>query len=149
MEGKNMRDINVKEKVQLLLKSIETSESKPVGYINASKYIQHNLLVGDGLEGFGAILKELPENSAKVNTVRILEDGDYVIAHTEYNFFGPKAGFDVFRFEDGLIVEHWDNLQEIMKPNPSGHTMFDGETEVKDLSKTSENKCLRLYLIVQ
>jgi len=37
----------------------------------------------------------------------------YVFAHTEYNFFGPKIGFDVFRFEDGLIVEHWDTIQEI------------------------------------
>ena len=32
--------------------------------------------------------------------------------HTDYNFFGPKIGFDIFRFEDGKIVEHWDNLQE-------------------------------------
>jgi predicted SnoaL-like aldol condensation-catalyzing enzyme len=48
-----------------------------------------------------------------VNTVRVLQDGDFVATHTEYNFFGPKAGFDIFRFENGLIVEHWNNLQEI------------------------------------
>jgi predicted SnoaL-like aldol condensation-catalyzing enzyme len=28
---------------------------------------------------------------------------------SEYDFFGPKVGFDVFRFENGEIVEHWDN----------------------------------------
>jgi predicted SnoaL-like aldol condensation-catalyzing enzyme len=40
-------------------------------------------------------------------------------------------------------VEHWDNLQETpSKPNPSGHTMTDGPTEVKDLDKTEANKRL-------
>jgi predicted SnoaL-like aldol condensation-catalyzing enzyme len=66
-----------------------------------------------------------------------------VFAHTDYNFFGPKIGFDVFRFEDGKIVEHWDNLQEKpAKPNPGSRTMTDGPTEVKDLDKTEANKKL-------
>jgi hypothetical protein len=44
--------------------------------------------------------------------VRVFQDSDFVFAHTEYDFFGPKIGFDIFRFEEGLIVEHWDNLHE-------------------------------------
>ena len=60
--------------------------------------------------------------------------------HTEYDFFGPKVGFDVFRFEDGKIVEHWDNLAEITAPNPSGRTQLDGETEITDRDKTAANK---------
>lgn len=132
-----------KEKVVALLKAIETGASEPVGYINPNKYIQHNLAVGDGLAGFGAVLQALPPKSAKVNTVRAFQDGDFVFTHTDYNFFGPKIGFDIFRFENGLIVEHWDNLQETpAKPNPSGHTMIDGETTVKDLDKTESNKTL-------
>ena len=134
--------MNNKEKVVALLKSIETGATEPVGYINPSQYIQHNLAVGDGLAGFGAVLQALPPQSAKVNTVRILQDGDYVAAHTEYNFFGPKAGFDIFRFENGLIVEHWDNLQEIAPINPSGHSMFDGPTTLADVTKTEANKAL-------
>jgi hypothetical protein len=31
----------------------------------------------------------------------VFEDGDFVFAHTDYDFFGPKIGFDVFRFENG------------------------------------------------
>ena len=135
-------DISNKEKVVALLKSIETGDTVPVGYINANKYIQHNLAVADGLAGFGALLAQLPAGSAKVNTVRAFQDGDYVFTHTAYNFFGPKIGFDIFRFEDGKIVEHWDNLQETAQPNPSGHTMTDGSTEVKDLDKTEANKTL-------
>lgn len=133
-------ELSNKEKVVALLKSIETGASEPVGYINPEKYIQHNLSAEDGLAGFGKLLQALPKNSAKVNTVRAFEDGNFVVAHTEYNFFGPKAGFDIFRFEDGKIVEHWDNLQEIAGPNPSGHTMFDGAADIGDLNKTSANK---------
>lgn len=132
-----------KQKVVALLKSIETGDTEPVGYINPNKYIQHNLGVADGLAGFGALLQQLPPNSAKVNTVRVFQDGDYVFTHTNYSFFGPKIGFDIFRFEDGKIVEHWDNLQETpAKANPSGHSMIDGATEVLDLDKTAANKAL-------
>jgi len=136
-------ELSNKEKVVALLKSIETGAQEPVGYINPNKYIQHNLRVADGLAGFGALLQQLPPNSAKVNTVRAFQDGDLVFTHTDYNFFGPKIGFDIFRFEDGKIVEHWDNLQETpKKPNPSGRTMVDGSTEITDLDKTKENKAL-------
>jgi predicted SnoaL-like aldol condensation-catalyzing enzyme len=132
-----------KEQTRDLLKSIETGDPKPAGVINPKKYIQHNLAVADGIEGFAALLNLLPKGTAKVNTIRVFQDGDFVFAHTDYDFFGPKIGFDVFRFEDGKIVEHWDNLQEKpSKPNPSGHTMLDGPSEVKDLSKTAKNKQL-------
>jgi predicted SnoaL-like aldol condensation-catalyzing enzyme len=123
-----------------LLKSIETGASGPVKVINPNNYIQHNLGVADGLAGFGQLLTVLPKGSARVNTVRVFEDGDLVVAHTEYNFFGPKIGFDIFRFEDGKIVEHWDNLQETAGPNPSGHSMIDGSVSVSDLNKTAANK---------
>jgi len=132
-----------KQQVTDLLKSIETGNPEPVSYINPNKYIQHNLAVADGLAGFGAVLQALPKDSAKVNTVRVFQDGEYVFSHTEYDFFGPKIGFDVFRFENGLIVEHWDNLQVTPETtNPSGHSMIDGNTEVKDLDKTEDNKIL-------
>ncbi len=131
-----------KLKVVELLKSIETGAIEPVAYINPNKYIQHNLAVGDGLAGFGAVLQALPKGSAKANTYRAFQDGNFVFTHTEYDFFGPKIGFDIFRFEDGKIVEHWDNLQETAKPNPSGHTMIDGTAELKDLDKTETNKTL-------
>ncbi|WP_109852491.1 nuclear transport factor 2 family protein [Aquimarina sp. AU58] len=131
-----------KEKVVALLTSLETGDQKPVSYINPNKYIQHNLAVADGLEGFGALLQNAPEGGFKAKVVRTYQDGDYVFTHTEYDFFGDKVGFDVFRFENGLIVEHWDNLLEKKAPNPSGHTQTDGPTEVKDLDKTEANKNL-------
>ncbi|MDI9862899.1 hypothetical protein QM480_01080 [Flectobacillus sp. DC10W] len=139
---KSQSKMDNKQKVVALLKAIETGDNEPVGYINTCKYIQHNLAVGDGLAGFGAVLQALPKGSTKVNTVRVFQDGNFVFTHTDYNFFGPKIGFDIFRFENGKIVEHWDNLQETAKPNPSGHTMIDGTTEINDLDKTFANKAL-------
>jgi predicted SnoaL-like aldol condensation-catalyzing enzyme len=139
----NTVNTNLKPQVSALLKNIETGEAGPVASINANKYVQHNLAVGDGLAGFGAVLQSLPKGSAKVNTVRVFQDGDFVFAHTEYNFFGPKIGFDIFRFESGKIVEHWDNLQVTpTAPNPSGRSMIDGPTVASDLDKTVDNKAL-------
>ena len=134
------KELSNKEKSVALLKSIETGEKEPIAYINPNKYIQHNLGIADGLAGFGAALSQLPEGSARVNTVRAFEDGDYVFTHTDYNFFGEKAGFDIFRFENGLIVEHWDNLAVKTPANPSGRTQLDGPTKITDLEKTSDNK---------
>ena len=142
LKGKNV-SIQPKQQVIELLKAIETGEAAPVAVVNPEKYIQHNLAVADGLEGFGAALQALPKGSARVNTVRVLQDGDYVFSHTDYNFFGPKIGFDIFRFENGKIVEHWDNLQQTpVTANPSGRTMIDGPTVPTDLDKTEPNKKL-------
>jgi predicted SnoaL-like aldol condensation-catalyzing enzyme len=130
------------QQVVALLKAIETSDQQPIGVINPTKYIQHNLGVADGLAGVLQLLKDLPRGSTRVNTIRAFEDGDFVFTHGEYNFFGPKIGFDVFRFENGRIVEHWDNLQDTAGPNPSGHTMIDGPTATTDIDSTEVNRTL-------
>ncbi|MCF7506975.1 nuclear transport factor 2 family protein [Vibrio sp. L3-7] len=136
------QELSIQEKGVAVISSIETGDAQAVSYINPEKYIQHNLAVGDGLAGFGEVLQMLPEGSAKAQVKRSFQDGDFVVTHTEYNFFGPKVGFDVFRFEDGQIVEHWDNLQEFAKPNASGRTQLDGATKVVDLDQTDKNKQL-------
>ena len=77
------------QQVVALLKAIETGAQEPVAVISPTKYIQHNLAAADGLAGFGELLKQLPKGSAKVNTVRAFEDGDFVFTHTEYSFSDP------------------------------------------------------------
>lgn len=133
---------NQKESVVALLKAIETGASEPVAIINPEQYTQHNLSAADGLAGLSALLQALPKGSARVNTMRAFQDGDFVFTHSDYNFFGPKIGFDIFRFENGKIVEHWDNLQETVGPNPSGNTAIDGPRQATDLDKTDANKTL-------
>lgn len=131
-----------KQQVAELIHSIETGDHHAVSYINPKKYIQHNLGVKDGLAGFGEIMSKLPKGSAKAKVARVFQDGEYVFSHTKYNFFGPKIGFDIFRYENGKIVEHWDNLQPIVEKTASGRTQIDGPTQVTDLDKTEENKAL-------
>ncbi|WP_153794005.1 nuclear transport factor 2 family protein [Agrobacterium tumefaciens] len=130
-----------------LLEAASSVRSDAIAVISADSYIQHNLAVPDGLGGFSQMLASLPKGAVKVEIVRIFEDAEFVVAHCNYEFFGPKVGFDVYRFEDGKIVEHWDNLQETAGPNPSGHTMTDGPTEIIDLDRTEANKSLiRAYV---
>ena len=137
-----VEEVSPAEKVAALLNSFNTGDTAPIAYINPEKYVQHNLDVADGLAGFGAVMQNAPPQGFGADVKRIFTDGDYVVAHTEYEFFGPKAGFDVFRFEDGLIVEHWDNLSPVTPPNPSGRTQFDGATEIGDLDMTEANKAV-------
>lgn len=160
---------NPRQQAVELLKSFETGDKKSATHIHPTNYTQHNLAIADGPAGLTAIFQALPKGSAKVNTVRVFQDGDYVFLHTEYNFFfpkiaspkilgpkilrpqivgpkifnGPKIGFNIFRFQDGKAVEHWDNLQQTATaPSPGGHTMIDGPTSATDLDKTESNKAL-------
>lgn len=138
-----------KEKVIALLNTFNTGDQEPIAYINPEKYIQHNLAVGDGLAGFGEVMQHAPPQGFKANVIRAFQDGDFVITHTEYDFFGPKVGFDIFRFKDGLIVEHWDNLGEITPANPSGRTQLDGTTDITDTDKTEANKAVARGFITE
>lgn len=132
--------VTKKNQIRALLKSIETGDPRPVTVVNEAKYIQHNPQTHEGSEGLAALFQRLSKTSPRVNIVRAFEDGDFVFAHTEYDFASRKIGFEVFRFEDGQAVEHWDNIQDRLGPNQSGHSMADGATEVVDLNLTENNR---------
>jgi len=132
-----------KDQICALLKGIETGDPAAVTVVNEGKYIQHNPLTPEGNVGLAELFKRLSKTSPSVNIVRVFEDDGYVFAHTDYDFNELEIGFEVFRFEDGLAVEHWDNLQsKLDRPNLSGHTMIDGPTEATDLDRTEENRDL-------
>ncbi|MFW2440608.1 MAG: nuclear transport factor 2 family protein [Arenicellales bacterium] len=131
-----------KEQIRALLKGIETGDPSAVSVVNEDKYIQHNPQTHEGSDGLAVLFKRLSEKSPKVNIVRIFEDGDFVFAHTEYDFAYRNVGFEIFRFEHGQAVEHWDNIQKRNGPNHSGHSMVDGKTEVTDIKKTESNRRL-------
>ena len=132
-----------KEQICALLKGIETGDPRSVEVVNENKYIQHNPLTLTGNTGLAELFERLSKTNPRVEIVRVFEDGDYVFAHTDYDFNVLEVGFEIFRFEDGLVVEHWDNLQlKTEAPNSSGHTMLDGVTEAIDLEKTEENRAL-------
>ena len=131
-----------KDQIRALLKSIETGDPDPIAVVNEDKYIQHNPQTHEGSEGLAALFQRLSKTSPRVNIVRAFEDGEFVFAHTEYDFANRNIGFEVFRFEDGRAVEHWDNIQKRLGPNPTGRSMVDGQTEATDLELTESNRAL-------
>src|SRR5271170_2093629 len=88
-------------------------------------YIQHNPLVGDGIDGVMAFLKQAGRVPCEVKRVAI--DGVLGFVHVRYlNLFGQEiAGVDIFRFDDeGKILEHWDVLQPVLSTSKNANTMF-------------------------
>ncbi|WP_410768777.1 nuclear transport factor 2 family protein [Fontibacillus sp. BL9] len=132
---------------ELVLKAIAVLESFESGnpeaitaYVHPVRYIQHNQGLPDGREAMLGALDHLKEIGTKVSVKRAIVDGDYVVLHSIYDFFGLKIGIDIFRFEHGLIIEHWDNLQEMAEKTPSNHSMIDGPVTIKDIDKSDANK---------
>lgn len=117
----------------------------------ADPYIQHNPLAASGVDALKGLLSQMPANPEGVFApARIIVEGNLVATHSVYENFGPVplVAFDVFRIEDGKIVEHWDNMIPLAdEPNPSGRTQIDGETEVTDLDQTEANKAIVLEFI--
>ena len=131
-----------KDRIRALLKSIETGEPGPIAVVDEERYIQHNPQTHEGSEGLAVLFERLSKTSPRVNIVRAFEDGDFVFAHTEYDFSRRNIGFEVFRFEDDRAVEHWDNIQPRQGPNASGRSMVDGPTEAQDHGSTEANRSL-------
>jgi len=134
-----------KDRSARISKSLETRERHPIHSIDSRRYVQHNLLLGDGLGPILQFMDELPRDRTRVNVLRAIEDGAYSALHIDYVLgdWGPMVGFEVHRWEDDRIVEHWDNLQpKGAGANPSGRTMVDGAAEISELDRTAENKAL-------
>jgi predicted SnoaL-like aldol condensation-catalyzing enzyme len=94
-----------------------------------SKYIQHNPVAADGpegLKGFIAFLKDkFPNNRSEIK--RIFADGDYVIVHVHAVREPGTRGnaiIDIFRLENGKVVEHWDVIQPIPEKAANSNGMF-------------------------
>ena len=132
------------EKAKALINTFVTGDVEMAKSLLKEGYIQHNLAYGTGAEAFCGSVSYLGSAPVKttVNTIRAFEDGDKVILHTIYNFAGAgeQVAFDVFRFEDGLIAEHWDNLASLTPANPSGHTQVDGNTNIVSNENTEKTR---------
>ena len=93
------------------------------------KYVQHNPGAPDGIEGFKGFIAFRKEKfpNAHSEIKRVFADGDYVILHV-HNVATPgergSAIVDIFRLENGKIVEHWDVVQPIPEKTANSNTMF-------------------------
>jgi predicted SnoaL-like aldol condensation-catalyzing enzyme len=99
-------------------------------------YRQHNPSVPDGKEAFLAFAKQrASDNPGRVFEIRrVIAEGDYVVLHTHHVFAKTDKDYpdvpngrvvvDIFRLENGKIVEHWDVLQAIPTKMAHGNTMY-------------------------
>lgn len=95
----------------------------------AEDYIQHNPSVPDGrapiITFFSDNFQKNPERSSRI--VRSAADGDLVWLHVESKQNASDRGVavvDIFRVEDGKIVEHWDVIQPVPETAANDNTMF-------------------------
>jgi predicted SnoaL-like aldol condensation-catalyzing enzyme len=94
-----------------------------------AKYVQHNPRAADGAEGLKAYLAFLKDKFPKSQSEikRVLVDGDYVILHVhavrEPGTLG-QAIIDIFKLDNGKIVEHWDVIQDIPDKPANNNGMF-------------------------
>lgn len=95
----------------------------------ADDYKQHNPDVPDGkapfVDYFTGYFEDNPQSRARI--VRSATDGNLVYLHV-HSTTGPQdlgqAVVDIFRVENGIIVEHWDVIQEVPAKAANDNTMF-------------------------
>jgi predicted SnoaL-like aldol condensation-catalyzing enzyme len=94
-----------------------------------SKYIQHNPMAGDGpgpfIEFVKAYTAQFP--GLNVDIKRVIAEGDLVVTHSLLKTSPEDRGtaaLDIFRLEDGKVVEHWDVLQPVPETAANDNTMF-------------------------
>ncbi len=94
-----------------------------------SNYRQHNPQAGDGAEAFIAFVhyftKAFP--NFRIDVKRMVAEGDLVFMHSHLVREPGDRGsavVDIFRLEDGKIVEHWDVVQEVPEKAANNNTMF-------------------------
>ena len=91
-------------------------------FIDGDNYIQHNTAIADGLSGLGAALEAMAAQGIRMvyTTVhKVLGDGNFVLTISEGAFAEQATSFyDLFRIENGKIVEHWDVIENYYSKGP-------------------------------
>lgn len=110
-------------------------------------FTQHDPNLADGLAGMKSFAAEIASSpNANVKIYRTLVDKDFVLLHSIYEgvarYGGSAIAFDLFRFNDGKIVEHWGGQEPQAPPNLSGRTQVDGPSEIVNREKTEDNRTL-------
>jgi predicted SnoaL-like aldol condensation-catalyzing enzyme len=117
---------------KLVLEAFDTLFNKR-DYATAEKfwsphYIQHSAHIAAGRGGLFDLIKSLPP-TLKYEAGVIAANGDFVIVHGRFSGFGQPVNWiaaDILRIEDGILMEHWDVIQDeaTAQQSKSGRPMF-------------------------
>jgi predicted SnoaL-like aldol condensation-catalyzing enzyme len=91
-------------------------------------YIQHSAHIPPGREGLFNLIKSIPP-TLRYESGTIVAEGDVVILHGRYSGLGLPLNWivaDIVRIKDGILVEHWDVIQDeaTRESSKSGLPMF-------------------------
>lgn len=94
-----------------------------------SSYRQHNPQAADGAEPFIHFVHYFTQTfpDLRMNIKRLIAEGDLVVVHNHGTRSAEDRGMaimDIFRLENGKIVEHWDVIQDIPETAANNNTMF-------------------------
>jgi predicted SnoaL-like aldol condensation-catalyzing enzyme len=116
----------------LVLEAFDTLFNKR-DYVAAERYwspnyIQHSAHIAPGRDGLFNLIKSIPP-TLKYEPGTILAEKDFVIVHGRFSGFGQSVNWiaaDILRIKDGILVEHWDVIQDeaTQEQSKSGFPMF-------------------------
>src|ERR1700760_2419864 len=113
-----MTDSKEQSSKSIVLEAFDTLFNK-IDYSAAERfwslnYIQHSAHIKPGRDGLFDLIKSLP-STLKYQPGLIVAEGDFVIIHGRFSDFGLPVNWiaaDIIRLQDGILVEHWDVIQD-------------------------------------
>jgi predicted SnoaL-like aldol condensation-catalyzing enzyme len=125
----SVQDTNKKVVLEFYEKGLNQKDFDAASKFFGPRYVQHNPTAPDGIEGFKAFIgflkEKFPDSHSEIK--QSFADGDYVILHVhsvrEKGTRG-NAIVDIFKLENGKIVEHWDVTQAIPEKQANSNGMF-------------------------
>jgi predicted SnoaL-like aldol condensation-catalyzing enzyme len=123
------QDANKKAVVEFYEAGINQKDFAKAAQYFGGHYTQHNPNAGDGPEGFKRFVEFLRDKfpNAHSEIEKVFADGDYVILHVHAVREPGSRGsaiVDIFKLENGKIVEHWDVIQPIPEQAANTNGMF-------------------------
>jgi predicted SnoaL-like aldol condensation-catalyzing enzyme len=122
-------ETNKKIVVEFYDKALNQKDFEAASKYFGPRYVQHNPNVPDGIESFKGLVTMLKEKfpNSHNEIKRAVAEGDLVVLHV-HSVREPgqrgRAIVDIFRLENGKIVEHWDVIQDVPEKAANTNTMF-------------------------
>jgi predicted SnoaL-like aldol condensation-catalyzing enzyme len=122
---------NIKAVLELYEKALNQHDFEGAAKYLGPRYIQHNPFAEDGAEGLKKFIEwrkqKFPQSKSVIK--RAFADGDYVILHVHSVREPGSVGVaivDIYRMENGKVVEHWDVIQDVPEDSKTknGNGMF-------------------------
>ncbi len=127
--AQTQQEANKKIVVDFYDKAINEKDFEAASKHLGSRYTQHNPNAADGPEGLKAFLQFLKDKfpNSRSEIKRVFADGDFVILHVHAVREPGARGtavVDIFKLENGKVVEHWDVVQPIPEKAANTNGMF-------------------------